>query len=57
MRELGKVSLLDALDYSALLAAVRPDKFDRAAVRWHGRVEMETMRRSPRLMPRQGTVQ
>jgi hypothetical protein len=41
MRELGPVSLLDALDYLALLAQVRPDRFDRAAVRWHGRLETE----------------
>jgi hypothetical protein len=41
MRELGQVSLADALDYLGLLAAVRPDRFDRAAVRWHGRLETE----------------
>jgi hypothetical protein len=41
MRELGQVSLADALDYLELLAAVRPDRFDRAAVRWHGRLETE----------------
>jgi hypothetical protein len=32
MRELGNVSLLDALDYLELLASTRPDRFDRAAV-------------------------
>jgi hypothetical protein len=42
MRELGEVSLLDALAYLELLAVVRPDRFDRAAVRWHGRLETET---------------
>lgn len=41
MRELGTVSLLDALDYLALLSHARPDRFDRAAVRWHGRLELE----------------
>jgi hypothetical protein len=41
MREMGTVSLADALDYLGLLAAVRPDRFDRAAVRWHGRLETE----------------
>jgi hypothetical protein len=41
MRELGHVSLADALDYLELLAAIRPDRFDRAAVRWHGRLETE----------------
>jgi len=41
MREMGAVSLLDALDCLDLLAAARPDRFDRAAVRWHGRLETE----------------
>jgi len=41
MRELGNVSLLDALEYLELLATQRPDRFDRAAVRWHGRLETE----------------
>jgi len=41
LRELGDVSLLDALDYLALLAAQRPDRFDRPAVRWHSRLEAE----------------
>jgi hypothetical protein len=43
LRELAPVSLLDALDYLELLAAQRPDRFDRAAVRWHGRLETETV--------------
>jgi Helix-turn-helix domain len=33
-------SLLVALDYLELLADVRPDKFDRAVVRWHGQLEL-----------------
>ena len=41
MRETGRVSLLDALDYLALLAELRPDRAERAAVRWHGRLEVE----------------
>ncbi len=41
MREMGWVSLLDALDYLALLAEVQPEKVGRAAVRWHGRLETE----------------
>ena len=41
MREMGSVSLLDALDYLGLLAMQRPDRFDRAAVRRHGRLEVE----------------
>ena len=36
------LSLLVALDYLEPLADVRRDKFDRAAVRWHGRLELET---------------
>ena len=39
---MGTPSLLVAPDYLELLADVRPDKFDRAAVRWHGRLELET---------------
>ena len=41
LRELHTVSLLDALDYLALLAELRPQKTERAAVRWHGRLEIE----------------
>lgn len=41
MREMGQVSLILALDYLALLAQQRPDRFDRAAIRWHGRLECE----------------
>ena len=39
---MGTPSLLVVLDHLELLADVRPDKFDRAAVRWHGRLELET---------------
>jgi hypothetical protein len=35
------VSLLDALDYLDLLAEVKPEKLEPAAVRWHGRLEGE----------------
>jgi hypothetical protein len=42
MREMrGTPSLLDALDYLELLAQVRPDRVGQAAVRWHGRLELE----------------
>jgi hypothetical protein len=34
-------SLLVLVDCLELLADVRPDKFDRAAVKWHGRLELE----------------
>jgi hypothetical protein len=41
MREMGVVSLLDALDYLVLLAELRPDRAPAAAIRWHGRLELE----------------
>jgi hypothetical protein len=41
LRELRWVSLLDALDYLDLLAELRPAKLEQAAVRWHGRLELE----------------
>jgi hypothetical protein len=42
LRELGTPSLEDALTYLALLAEVKPEKLERAAVRWHGRLETES---------------
>ena len=41
LREMGRPSLLVALDYLDLLAEVKPEKLERAAVRWHGRLEVE----------------
>lgn len=41
LRELGNVSLEDALGYLDLLAEQKPEKLERAAVRWHGRLETE----------------
>ena len=41
LRELGRVSLEDALGYLDLLAQQQPEKLERAAVRWHGRLETE----------------
>jgi hypothetical protein len=41
LRELGTVSLKDALNYLDLLAEQKPEKLERAAVRWHGRLETE----------------
>jgi len=38
LRELGGVSLLDALDYLDLLAEQKPAKLEQAALRWHGRL-------------------
>lgn len=40
-RELRGLSLHDALDLVALIAQVRPDKLEPAAIRWHGRLEIE----------------
>jgi hypothetical protein len=41
LREMRQVSLLEALDYLVLLAELRPDRAPAAAVRWHGRLELE----------------
>jgi hypothetical protein len=41
LRELRSVSLDDALGYLDLLAEQKPEKLERAAVRWHGRLETE----------------
>ncbi len=41
MRELRTPSLVDALDYLDLLAEVKPEKLEQAALRWHGRFELE----------------
>jgi hypothetical protein len=41
LRELGSASLEDALGYLELLVEQKPEKLERAAVRWHGRLETE----------------
>jgi hypothetical protein len=41
LRELETPTLEDALSYLALLAEVKPEELERAAVRWHGRLEVE----------------
>ena len=41
LRELKGASLLDALAYLDLLAELRPGKLEQAALRWHGRLELE----------------
>jgi hypothetical protein len=41
LREMRDPSLLVALDYLALLAELKPERFPAAAVRWHGRLELE----------------
>jgi hypothetical protein len=40
-RELRGLNLHEALDLVALIARVRPDRFEAAAIRWHGRLEIE----------------
>jgi hypothetical protein len=40
-RELRGLSLHDALDLVVLIARQRPDRLERAAIRWHGRLETE----------------
>jgi hypothetical protein len=40
-RELRGLSLPDALELVILIAALRPDRLERAAIRWHGRLEVE----------------
>jgi hypothetical protein len=40
-RELRGLTLHDALDLVALIARHRPDRLERAAIRWHGRLEIE----------------
>ena len=46
-RELGRLGLLDALDYLVLLAAEAPERYDRAARRWLSRLLAESDALSP----------
>jgi hypothetical protein len=41
LREIASPSLLDALAYLDLLVEVKPEKVEPAALRWHGRLELE----------------
>ena len=41
LKEMGSPSLLLALDYLVLLTTERPEKYPLAALRWHGRFELE----------------
>jgi hypothetical protein len=41
-RELGGLALDDALDLVVLIAETKPERLDRAAVRWHGRLAVES---------------
>jgi hypothetical protein len=40
---MGNPTLLEALDYLDLLAEAKAPKLEAAAVRWHGRLELEAM--------------
>jgi hypothetical protein len=40
---MGGLSLIDALDYLVMLAEVRPEKAQAAAIRCHGRLELESV--------------
>jgi hypothetical protein len=40
-REMRGLSLVDALELVILIASQRPDRLERAAIRWHGRLEVE----------------
>lgn len=41
LREMPQPSLLLLLDYLGLLSELKPEKLPLAAVRWHGRLELE----------------
>jgi hypothetical protein len=41
-REMGGLSLIDALDYLVLLVELQPGRAPAAAIRWHGRLELES---------------
>ena len=41
VKEMGTPSLINALEYLVLLTTERPEKFPLAALRWHGRFELE----------------
>jgi hypothetical protein len=41
LKEMGNPSLLWALDYIVLLSELKPEKAKIAALRWHGRLELE----------------
>jgi hypothetical protein len=41
LKEMGTPSLVHALEYVVLLAELQPDRARIAALRWHGRLELE----------------
>jgi hypothetical protein len=48
---LGFVGLAEALELTLLLADKEPEKFDRAAVRWHVRFVYDSKKRQPPRKP------
>jgi hypothetical protein len=42
-KEISGLSLLDALDYLVLLVELQPARASSAAIRWHGRLELESV--------------
>jgi hypothetical protein len=42
LREMGNTTLLEALDFLDLLAEAKAPKLEAAAIRWHGRLELES---------------
>jgi hypothetical protein len=40
-REFGRLDLADALELLRLIAEREPHRYERAAIRWHGRLELE----------------
>ena len=42
LKEMGNPSLLLALEYIVLLTELKPEKAQIAALRWHGRLELES---------------
>jgi hypothetical protein len=43
---MGGLSLIDALDYLVLLAELPAERARLAAIRWHGRLELESPART-----------
>jgi hypothetical protein len=42
-KEMGGLSLIDALDYLVVLAELQPERARLASIRWHGRLELESV--------------
>jgi len=40
-REFGRLDLADALELLRLIAAREPERYERFAIRWHGRLELQ----------------